>query len=168
MNAVALFLLFTQRGDRMGKKITDTLAIQLAVFCEGDMALETMSEDVIAEFERVEDTERLIKDPASQRLYKVLHATRALDTGLELFLTKKGDLPLEMKNHHLRAYITRLSNSKSGTYSKLNPHLAQAANENIVFHRNRYVHKAGKYPNNQLIKQLIPDIFSFYHLVLGL
>ncbi len=152
----------------MGKKITETLAIQLAAFCGGDVALETMSNDVIAEFERIENTERLIKDPNSQRLYKVLHATRGLDTGLELFLRKKGDLPLEMKNHHLRAYISRLSNPRSGTYSKLNPHLAKAANENIVHHRNRYVHKAGKYPDNILIKQLIPDIFSFYQIVLGL
>lgn len=168
MNEVVLWILFTQRNGEMGKKITETLAIQLAVLCGGDLALETMSNDVIAEFERVEETERLIKDPASQRLYKVFHATRGLDTGLELFLTKKGDLPPEMKNHHLRAYISRLANPKTNTYSRLNPHLVKAVNENIVYHRNRYVHKAGKYPDNKLIKQLIPDIFSFYQIVLGL
>ena len=152
----------------MGKKITDTLAIQLFAFCDGDMALEAMSNDVIEEFKRVEGTERMVKDPASQRLYKVFHATRGLDTGLELFLTKKGDLPAEMKNHHLRAYIARLSNPQSGTYSKLKSHLAQAAQDNIVIHRNRYVHKASKFPDNNLINQLIPDIYAFYQLVLGL
>lgn len=152
----------------MGKKITETLAIQLAAFCGGDIALDTMANDVIEEFERVEGTERIVKDSASQRLYKVLHATRGLDTGLELFLTKKGDLPPEMKNHHLRAYISRLSDPKSGTYSRLNPHLAKDAKDNIVHHRNVYVHKAGKFPNNVLINQLIPDIYAFYQLVLGL
>lgn len=152
----------------MGKKITETLAIQLAAFCGGDITLDAMASDVIAEFERVEGTERMVKDPASQRLYKVLHATRGLDTGLELFLTKKGDLPAEMKNHHLRAYISRLSNPQAGTYSRLLPHLAQAAKDNIVHHRNVYVHKAGKFPNNVLINQLIPDIYAFYQLVLGL
>lgn len=152
----------------MGKKITETLAIQLSSFCAGDVALEEMSNTVISEFERVEGTEKMVKDPGSQRLYKVLHATRGLDTGLELFLTKKGDLPAERKNHHLRAYIARLSNPRAGTYSKLQPHLAKAANENIVHHRNVYVHKAGRFPNNVLIKQLIPDIYAFYQLVLGL
>lgn len=152
----------------MGKKITETLAIQLAMFCAGDVALESMSNDVIAEFERIEGTERIVKDSALQRLYKVLHATRGLDTGLELFLTKKGDLPAEMKNHHLRAYIARISKPQVGTYSKLNPHLAQAAKDNIVHHRNIYVHKASRFPNNVLVSQLIPDIYAFYQLVLGL
>lgn len=152
----------------MGKKITETLAIQLAAFCGGDIALEVMASDVIAEFERVEITERMVKDPTSQRLYKVLHATRGLDTGLELFLRKKGDLPAEMKNHHLRAYISRLSDPKSGTYSKLNPHLAKDAKDNIVHYRNVYVHKASRFPNTLLVNQLIPDIYAFYQLVLGL
>lgn len=152
----------------MGKKITETLALQLATFCAGDVALEAMSNEVISEFERIERTERMVKDPASQRLYKVLHATRGLDTGLELFLTKKGDLPTEMKNRHLRGYITRLSNPQSGTYSRLQPHLAQAAKDNIVHHRNVFVHKAGRFPNNVLVKQLIPDIYAFYQLVIGL
>ena len=152
----------------MGKKITETLSIQLAAFCGSDVALEAMSKNVIEEFERIEGTERIVKDPASQRLYKVLHATRGLDTGLELFLTKNGDLPAEMKNHHLRAYIVRLSNPQSGTYSKLKSHLAKAAHENIVHHRNIYVHKAGRFPDNKLINQLITDIYAFYQLVLGL
>lgn len=152
----------------MGKKRTETLSVQLAAFCGGDMVLETMSKDVIEEFERIEGTERIVKDPASQRLYKVLHATRGLDTGLELFLTKKGDLPAEMKNHHLRAYIARLSNPQSGTYSKLKTHLAKAAQDNIVHHRNVYVHKAGRFPDNKLINQVITDIYAFYQLVLGL
>lgn len=152
----------------MGKKITETLTIQLAAFCGGDIALEAMASDVIAEFERVERTDRIVKDPASQRLYKVLHATRGLDTGLELFLTKKGDLPAEMKNHHLRAYISRLSDPKSGTYSKLNPHLGKNVKDIIVHNRNIYVHKASRFPNNLLVNQLIPDIYAFYQLVLGL
>lgn len=152
----------------MGKKITETLAIQLAAFCGGDVALDAMANDVIAEFERVEGIERMVKDPPSQRLYKVLHATRGLDTGLELFLTKKGDLPAEKKNHHLRAYIARVSNPQAGTYSKLNSHLMKAAKDNIVHHRNIYVHKASRFPNTLLVKQLIPDIYAFYQLVLGL
>lgn len=152
----------------MGKKITETLAIQLAVFCDGNMNLENMANDVVAEFERVEGTERMVKDPASQNLYKVLHATRGLDTGLELFLSKKGDLPPNMRDHHLRAYIARLSNPQSGTYSRLSTHLAQAAKDNIVHHRNMFVHKAGKFPSNVLVRNLIPDIFAFYQIVLGL
>jgi hypothetical protein len=121
---------------------------------------------IIGEFQET-DRASSIEPNNRKNILKILHSTRALDTTLKCFLELHGIR--DSSDFALGAYLTRLTNHRCGSLSKLNESSRRKYQENIVDKRNVYMHKAGKYPNTENeVNEILSDIESCVVEVLSL
>ena len=154
-------------------KQIQTMMLNLYHKCVRNDAYEAMYQHVYNEFNKITIVETKVKDPQMQRINKLLHATRALETGLETFLDLYGLVPTLMRDHTMGSYMKKLQTPPSGrnTFSKIPSHMFAKGfsnNDSIRNKRNKYLHQADQYPTAQETKVFLDDIYKFYAAVLSL
>ena len=159
----------------MAKKNKQIQTIMLDLYrkCVGNAAREAMYQRVYNEFNKISIVETKVKDPQAQRINKLLHATRALETGLETFLDLYGLVPTQLKYHTMGSYMKKLQTPPSGrnTFSKISSHMFAKGfsnDDSIRNKRNKYLHQADQYPTPQETKVFLDEIYKFYAAVLSL
>lgn len=153
----------------MGKKKfkqADSVALQLMGMCSGNAALTSKAQLVMDEFERIQKIDNIIKKQDNLMLNKVLHATRAMDTGMRTFLELNNAMPIGQ--YSMGAYLTALRRGKTKKFGRLNSGLSERIQKGVVDKRNAFVHAAGKYPTKNEAEQLIGDIVSYLQTILNL
>lgn len=109
--------------------------------------------------------------PANQKrqnLYKILHSTRMLDSGMKAFLQIYNEVPKERSEWTMGGYLKALKKGGNGKFTKLNQRLSQRFQDNIVGERNRLLHAAGQYPSPKDTSLLQNDIVSAMQTILNL
>lgn len=154
---------------RMGlvKKI-ETLKFQLDTFSKGIHNLEVMSAKVKVEWDMEQNSTNVVNDNLRAQLNRVIHATRAFDTGLRLFLDKFG--ARSVGSHSISDYIRDLQRNAmhcSG-FNQLDGTQATRIQKEVTNERNKYCHAAGTFPTNAQADFLINRILEYYSIVMGL
>jgi hypothetical protein len=112
----------------IAKKIS-TLCFQLESSMSGNETFLRKVDVIKNEFNLGESSTKCIPDPQRQQLNRVLHSTRAFDSGLRLFLEKHGRLDVTL--HSIGNYIKVLQNVRTGDrFRQLNG--TDAANINTL------------------------------------
>ena len=155
-------------------KQIDTLLMQYYTLCSScssqtisSIDAEHKIDDVKNELYTMLDMDKECREPKKKYLYKVLFSTKALDTTLKTFLDIHGAWPCGKNPQSLGGYINALR--KGGhSFNTLAPHIAQAANREIVDKRNKYLHIANKYPSRQEQEKICDKILEFMQTVVDL
>lgn len=153
--------------SKKNEKQAASLALQLISLCDGNEELVRKAEIVKDEFNRITEIEKTISSPTQLMLNKVLHSTRAFDTGMRTFLDLFGALP-EEHNRGLGPYLSQLKKGKPGCFGRLNGDLAERMKTNVVNDRNVYLHAAGEYPTKARANEIVNDILSYLQTILNL
>lgn len=103
-----------------------------------------------------------------QNLYKILHSTRMLDSGMKAFLQIYNEVPNERREWTMGGYLKVLKKGGNGKFTKLNQRLSQRFQDNIVGERNRLLHAAGQYPSPKATSLLQNEIVSAMQTILNL
>ena len=98
-----------------------------------------------------------------QRLYRVLHSTRMLDTSLKLFLDIHGC----RRGYSIGEYLDDLSRGNAGLL-RLNGYLKQRFKEQIANVRNKYMHSSNQFPQECEVNALTSTIHECLQAVLNL
>lgn len=142
-------------------KSTETLLIQLESLCTTDKQKDRY-DDIESEHNIYNKVKQHTK-ANDQRLYRVLHATRMLDTSLQLFLDIHGC----RHGHSIGEYLDDLSRG-SGDLSRLNGYLKQRFKEQIANVRNKYMHSSNQFPRENEVNALTSTIRECLQAVLNL
>lgn len=142
-------------------KSTETLLVQLESLCI-TVVQKGRYNDIESEHNIYNKVEQRAKAD-DQRLYRVLHATRMLDTSLKLFLDIHGC----RHGHSIGEYLDDLSRG-SADLSRLNGYLKQRFKERIVYVRNKYMHSSNQFPRENEVNILICSIRECLQVVLNL
>ncbi len=143
------------------KKSTETLLVQLESFCRNNEQKDRYN-DIESEHNVYNKVERQTKSDG-QRLYRVLHATRMLDTSLQLFL----DIHNCRKGHSIGEYLADLSKKNAGLLP-LNGYLKERFKKDIANVRNLYMHSSNKFPREGEVNALKSSIHECLQAVLNL
>jgi len=149
------------------KKI-ETLKFQLDAFSNGRRTLEDMSAKVKVEWDMEQNAITVINDTSRAQLNRVLHATRAFDTGLRLFLDKFG--ARSATSHSISDYVSDLQRNArpDGGFNQLSGTIATRIQTEVTNERNRYCHAAGTFPTKSEADFVINRILEYQALVMGL
>lgn len=121
--------------------------------------------DIKIEFRQVNEVNG-ISPPQRKNILKVLHSTRALDTTLRSFLEHHR---IRGNTHSIGQYITQLTNHRLPTLGKLSSSERSKYQNEIVEHRNKLLHTANKYPNNDRdVQKIISEMEALVSRVVGL
>ena len=142
-------------------KSTETLLIQLESICTTNEQKDRYS-DIESEHNIYNKVGQRTKAD-DQRLYRVLHATRMLDTSLQLFLDIHGC----RHGHSIGEYLDDLSRG-SADLSRLNGYLKQRFKEQIANVRNKYMHSSNQFPRENEVNALTSTIRECLQAVLNL
>ena len=148
----------------LAKKI-ETLKFQLDSFVVGNISLEQMADNVKNEWDMEEDSTTVVKDSRRAELNRVLHSTRAFDTGLRIFLDKFG--ARTGTSHSISEYVRDLQRNAAG-FKQLAGDVATRIKDEVTNKRNTYCHAAGAFPTKHEADFVINRILEYYTLVLGL
>lgn len=143
------------------KKSTETLLVQLESFCRTNDQKDRYN-DIESEHNVHNKVERQTKSD-NQRLYRVLHATRMLDTSLQLFL----DIHNCRKGHSIGEYLHELSKRNAGL-KPLDGCLKERFKGNIANVRNKYMHSSNQFPRENEVNALESTIRECLQAVLNL
>ena len=150
----------------------DTMMLDLQRRCAGDATLESMASLVEDEFRRVFTIDSDVKSPDSRRINKILRASRGLETGMETFLTKYNNCPVDPQYQTMGGFMERLLHPDSGaTHRPLPSPVFDAVSVKdgcIRKKRNEYLHHAGVYPTTQATAQYVESVFQFFATILTL
>lgn len=146
------------------KKI-ETLEFQLDSFVAGNNSLEQMAVKVKNEWYMEENSTSVVKDARRAELNRVLHSTRAFDTGLRIFLDKFG--ARTDSSHSITEYVRDLQRNAAG-FKQLSGEVATKIKDEVTNKRNTYCHASGAFPTKQEANFVISRILDYYTLVLGL
>lgn len=153
----------------MGKinaKQANSVALQLMSMCSGDALLMNKAQLVMDEFKRVNAVDEIIKNQDQLMLNKVLHATRAMDTGMRTFLELSGAMPTGQ--YSMGAYLDALRRGKINKFGRLNGRLSDRIRKNVVDKRNTFMHAAGKFPAKREAELIASDVVSYLQTILNL
>lgn len=153
----------------MGKrnnKVADTVAIQLLSICQNKPELINQAQIVHEEFKRVYTVDNIIKNQNHLMLNKVLHATRAMDTGMRTFLELHDAMPISQ--YSMGAYLKALRKGKANQFDRLNQGLAARIQQDFVDKRNVFLHAAGKFPSKREAELLVSDAISYLQTIINL
>jgi hypothetical protein len=126
----------------------------------------TQAMHVQNEFKKVITINDIVNDQNHLMLNKVLHATRAMDTGMRTFLELCNAMPIS--NYSLGAYLKELKKGKSNHFRRLNQGIAERIQRGVVDKRNTYLHAAGKFPSKQEAEKLADDTLDYLQTILNL
>lgn len=147
------------------KKLANSVALQLITMCSGDADLSLRAQAVKDEFDRVDLVDGMVTSPQQQLLNKVLHTTRAMDTGMRTFLEINGVTP---SGYSMGNYLTDLRRGKTGRFVRLSGGLSDRIQEKVVDKRNIYMHAAGTFPSKSETAQIAEDVASYLQTILNL
>lgn len=153
----------------MGKrnmKLADSVSLQLLTMCNGNTPLMAKAENVHREFDRVKEVDGLVKNQQQQMLNKVLHSTRAMDTGMRTFLELFGAMPAGQ--YSMGPYLAQLRKGKDGCFGRLNGDLSDRIQKAVVDKRNKFLHAAGQYPTKAEAEQIVEDVENYLQTILNL
>lgn len=148
------------------KKLADSVSLQLLSLCNGNAPLMAKAEIVHQEFDRVKDVDSLVKNQQQQMLNKVLHSTRAMDTGMRTFLELFDAMPVGQ--YAMGPYLSQLRKGKNGCFGRLNGVLSDRIQKAVVDKRNKFLHAAGQYPTKAEAEQIVEDVESYLQTILNL
>ena len=148
----------------LAKKI-ETLKFQLDSFVAGNNPLEQMAVKVKNEWDMEENSTYVVKDARRVELNRVLHSTRAFDTGLCIFLDKFG--ARTDSSHSISDYVRDLQRNATG-FKQLSGEVATKIKDEVTNKRNTYCHASGAFPTKHEADFVISRILEYYTLVLGL
>ena len=151
----------------LAKKI-ETVAFLIDTFSAGRADLEDMARKIKGEWEMEEDAITIVRDSRRAELNRVIHATRAFDTGLRLFLDKfhhRG-----ANSHSITDYVKDLQNNVNARtgFNQLPGTIAPLIKTEVTDKRNQYCHASGAFPTKGEADFVISRILHYYILVLGL
>ena len=152
----------------MGKKerkLAYSVALQLISMCSGDANLSSRAQAVKNEFDRVDVVDGMVSNPQQQWLNKVLHTTRAMDTGMRTFLEINGVIP---SGYSMGNYLSDLRKGKTGKFTRLSGGLSDRIQVSVVDKRNKYMHAAGAFPSKSETDQIAEDVASYLQTILNL
>lgn len=151
----------------LAKKI-ETIKFQIDGFAVGHPNLEDMARKIKGEWDMEEETTALVRDSRRAELIRVLHATRAFDTGLKMFLEKFGKR--DANSHSIGDYVSDLQRNATATagFRQLSGTIATNINKEVTQKRNSYCHASGAFPTKEEANFVISRILEYYTLVLGL
>ena len=110
--------------------------------------------------------DKLVKNQSQLMLNKVLHSTRAMDTGMRTLLELYGAMPAGQ--YSMGAYLVQFRKGKDGGFGRLNGELSKRIQTTVVDKRNRFLHAAGQYPTKSEAEQIIGDVESYLQTILNL
>lgn len=143
-----------------------TLCFQLkASMSENDDFLHKVG-IIETEFKLCDSSSKDIDDSRRAQLNRVLHSTRAFDSGLRLFLEKHGRL--SNNPHSIGEYINELQRSGLQDFRQLSGMDATNINKLITNERNKYMHAAGQFPSKAQADVIVGNIIGYYQRILGL
>ena len=149
----------------MNKKLAYSVALQLISMCSGDANLSTKAQAVKNEFDRVDIVDGMVSNQQQRLLNKVLHTTRAMDTGMRTFLEINELIP---SGHSMGDYLSDLRKGKAGKFGRLNGNISKRIQEKVVDKRNRYMHAAGTFPSKCEADQIAEDVASYLQTIINL
>lgn len=151
----------------LAKKI-ETVEFLMDAFSAGRADLEEMARKIKGEWEMEEDVYSVVRDSKRQELNRVLHATRAFDTGLRMFLEKFHHVG--PNSHSIMEYVNDLQrNIHPGTgFKQLDGNIAPLIKKEVADKRNSYCHASGAFPKKREADFVISRILHYYILVMGL
>ena len=107
----------------------------------------------------------MVSSQQQQLLNKVLHTTRAMDTGMRTFLEINEVTP---SGYSMGNYLSDLRKGKTGKFSRLSGGLSDRIQEKVVDQRNKYMHAAGAYPTKRDTEQIAEDVASYLQTIINL
>jgi len=151
----------------LAKKI-NTLKFQLDAFVASRPDLQAKEMNVKEEWDLEEDARKVVTVERRAELYRVLHATRAFDTGLWVFLEKFHHRSLD--SHSITDYVKDLQRNVTNTtgFYQLSGGVATKIKDEVTNKRNQYCHVSGMFPTKAEANFVISKILEYYSLVLGL
>lgn len=147
------------------KKKRDSISVQLISLCQGNATATSRANLVKEEFERVELVDSMIKNEEQKRLNKVLHSTRAMDTGMRAILDRYAVIPGQKS---MGGYLAEFRKGKSGCFARLSGSLSQRIQDDVVEKRNIFMHAAGQYPTPAQMTQMLSDVNSYLQTIINL
>lgn len=121
--------------------------------------------NVLEEWKTVKERCKSLPKGKHLELNRMLHATRAFDTGLRMFLEKHGGFRGEVPS--IGGYVKDLQKKRS-SLNQLNDNVAKRIKEDVTNIRNKYMHSANSYPGKKETDQVLINILQYYTLILGL
>lgn len=151
----------------LAKKI-NTLKFQLDTFVAGRPDLQAKEMNIKEEWNLEEDARKVVTVARRAELYRVLHATRAFDTGLWVFLEKFHHR--SPGSHSISDYVGDLQNNITATtgFRQLSGTVATKIKDEVTNKRNLYCHESGVFPTKAEANFVISKILEYYSVVLGL
>lgn len=134
--------------------------------CNANVPLMAKAAIVHREFDRVKDVDGLVKNQQQLMLNKVLHSTRAMDTGMRTLLELFGAMPVG--HYAMGPYLAQLRKGKDGCFGRLNGDLSDRIQKAVVDKRNKFLHAAGQYPTKAEAEQIVEDVESYLQTILNL
>lgn len=144
------------------------MLLQLDLFASGNRQAEAAAARVHTEWEMERNSNTIISDTDRAELNRVLHSTRAFDTGLRLFLDKYNHTSAD--SHSIANYINDLQRGVTPAtgFRQLNGNIPPKIQAEVTDKRNKYMHGAGNFPTKAETDFIVSSILKYYILVLGL
>lgn len=146
------------------EKIIDNIMGQIDLIDIQNARVEELRYNVLREWDTLKKCDKLPKG-SHLELKRMLHATRAFDTGLRMFLEKHGGFRGTMPS--IGGYVTDLKVSRP-TLNPLNDKIAKRIKDDVANNRNKYMHTANSYPNKAITDSVIINILQYYNVILTL
>lgn len=142
--------------------------LQLDTFVVGRPDLVAKVVHIKEEWTYEEDAKTLISDSRRAELNRILHATRAFDTGLWVFLEKFNHRSKD--SHSITDYVGDLQRgiTPSTGFKQLSGAVATNIKLEVTNKRNLYCHQSGEFPNKDEVNFVIAKILEYYNIILGL
>ena len=147
------------------KKLAHSVALQLITMCSGNARLTLQAQAVKDEFDRCDQVYEMMSSQQQQMLNKVLHTTRAMDTGMRTFLEINDVIP---SGYSMGNYLTDLRKGKTGKFTRLSGGLSDRIQLDVVDKRNKYMHAAGTFPTKRETEQIAENVASYLQTILNL
>lgn len=145
------------------EKSIDSVVAQIELLRITNANVMKLKDDVVEEW----NTFKACKEPKGKHLElkRMLHATRAFDTGLRMFLEQHGGFQGRMPS--IGGYVKDLQRGRAGL-KPLNGNVADRISNDVTNIRNRYMHTANSYPSKSETDNVVQCILQYCNLIIGL
>lgn len=141
---------------------------QLETFVGENQDFQRKASIIEQEFELCENSSKVISEANRAQLNRVLHSTRAFDSGLRLFIEKQSRFRY-IATPSIGGYVHELQQKRPGqTFKQLSGMDATNITNLITNERNKYMHAAGRFPTRAQADIIIGKILDYYQRILSL